>query len=248
MLNAVGTMPQIFQHDPIFTPAPLHVCIDLETVSGDPDDAYRWARDHWSPSDRWKPETIGQRFLEALAKQKERLNLMDGSPVISIGIGTERELRLFHWLDCHVATIGTATVERHANEGSMLLAVRDWLARCDRETVLTGHNVRGFDLRKLRHRMITHGIKPPPCLLDRSQPVFDSMLEWKRYTLNDGDFVGLSEILDALGIPNHKQAISGDMVEELHQVRQFEKLLTYAVLDVVAEYQVFCRLAGIIGK
>jgi hypothetical protein len=228
-------------------PAPLHCCIDIETISCDPVEAEEWARVHWSPAANWKPETIGQRYLDAIAKKKERLALLDKAPILSVCIGTESEIRLFHWCDCSTPNIGTAAIERHPDEGAMLNAVRDWLSRCDSDTILNGHNIKGFDLRKLRNRMMGNGIRPPDCFLERGQRVFDSMLEWSRYTLNDSQFVALSEILDTLHIPNHKASCNGGMVQELYEAKRFDELLTYAVLDVVAEYAVFCRLAGLVG-
>ena len=52
------------------------LALDIETAGGRPEDAEAWMRRQWAPSDKWKPETIGTRYLEMLAKKRERLALL----------------------------------------------------------------------------------------------------------------------------------------------------------------------------
>ncbi|RMF87704.1 MAG: hypothetical protein D6741_20235, partial [Planctomycetota bacterium] len=192
----------------------------------------------------WKAATIGSRFLEAYEKKKERLALLDTAPIISVAIRTEADCRVIHHLPVDETQVAGAALERTDDQEAMLRRVRDYLDQCTPDTVLIGHNIRHFDLPKLRHAMLRHGIRLPQCLVDRDQPLFDTMIEWNRYTLDERPMVSLCEVLDACGLPNHKQLIDGAFVPDLYEQGEHLAILTYAVVDVVAEWTLFLRMTG----
>jgi len=226
---------------------PGYVVLDIETIAGDPSDAEMWMRRAWKPTATWKPETIGSRWLDALEVKKEKLALMDGSPIISVALQTESDRRCIHWLECDEAAINGASLMRVISEAEMLKEVRLLLDMVSPETILAGHNIRGFDLPRLRRAYLKHGLRVPMCLAWRDQPFFDTMREWCRYSVDDRLFVPLSECLDAAGLPNHKAETSGEDVGRLYSERKYKDLLTYAVQDVVAETALFLQMTGQIG-
>ena len=226
---------------------PGYVVLDIETIAGDPSDAEAWMRAAWKPAGNWKPETIGSRWLEALETKKERLALMDGSPIISVALHTDVDRRCLHWLECDESTACGAALQRVEDEQAMLIGVRTCLDSCSPETVLAGHNIRGFDLPRLRRAYMKHGLRVPNCLAWRDQPMYDTMREWSRFSVDDRPFVALGECLTAAGLPNHKDQVSGADVGKLYQDRRYADLLNYAVQDVVAETALFLQMTGQIG-
>lgn len=224
------------------TPPP-YVVIDLETVAGDPVEAEEWMRRAWSPNPTWKPATIGDRFLQAYEKKKEQLALLDSAPIISVAMKTPTDCRLIHHLPCDPVFPGIA-IRRCADEREMLRDVAAHLASLAPETVLIGHNILHFDLPKLRQRMLRCGVPLPVALVDREQPVFDTMREWSRFTLDDRQYIGLSELLEICNIEDYKAILTGAAVPELYREGRYAEILAYATADVLAEWQLFLLMTG----
>ena len=78
------------------------LALDIETAGGRPEDADAWMRTNWSPSDKWKPETIGSRYLEMVVKKRERLALLDASQVIAVSLRTPSETGVIHSMQSHL--------------------------------------------------------------------------------------------------------------------------------------------------
>lgn len=222
---------------------PQYVVLDIETIAGDQSDAEAWMRAAWKPAANWKPETIGSRWLESLSKKQDRLALIDGSPIISVAMRTGHSCTLVHWLES-AESIEGAELIRVENERAMLRTVRDLMDVTDECTALVGHNVKRFDLPRLRRGMVKHGLRIPPCLASTDQPLFDTMDKFSRFTVDDRAFVSLAECLEAFRIPNHKADVTGEDVGRLYAGKQFGTLLRYAVLDVEAEHALFLRMTG----
>lgn len=228
------------------TPPP-YVVIDIETMAGDPVEAEEWMRRVWSPNPTWKPATIGDRFLQAYEKKKEQLALLDSAPIISVAMKTPTDCRILHHLACDPALPGIA-VRRCADEREMLREVAGALGSIGVETVLVGHNLLHFDLPKLRQRMLRLGVPLPVSLVDREQPVFDTMREWSRFTLDDRQYIGLGELLETCGLENFKAILTGSAVPELYRDGRYAEILAYAGADILAEWQVFLLMTGQAAK
>lgn len=225
-----------------------HFCLDIETANGEPTDIERWARLEWSPDPRWKPETIGARYLDAIAKKKEKLALLDTAPIICVSIKTEMDLRCLHCMRAQPATaMGAGVVEGHAGERDMLLALRFVLeTRCNDETLLIGHNIRRFDLPRLRSAFIRNGLRLPPHLATPDQPVFDSMVEYARHFRgsDEGIFISAADLMDNFRITHHKGTVEGSQVPALFAAGNFDEIAAYALLDAAKEYEIFLRMTG----
>ena len=105
----------------------IHFCLDIETANSEPTEAERWMRQAWAPAANWKPATIGERYLEMLAKKKERLALLDTSPIIAVGIKTDRDLRCLHSMRQAEPILEAGLVEGFGTEREMLSALRNLL-------------------------------------------------------------------------------------------------------------------------
>lgn len=229
------------------TPTPW-LALDIETAGGRPEDAESWMRANWAPSPKWKPETIGARYLEMLGKKTERLALLDASPIISVAIRTPLEFGVWHSMQAAPpSTVQGAFVHGFATEREMLSAFRTFLAgRTNEETLLVGHNILHFDLPRLRQAFLRNGLQLPAVLSADGQPAFDTMREFCRRFSADSDsgMIGLDELLKKIGLPSHKDIASGADVPGLFAAGQFETILRYTLLDVATEADVFLRLTG----
>lgn len=113
------------------------------------------------------------------------------------------------------------------------------------ETVLAGHNVKSFDLPKLRRSMLANKVSLPAILVNRDTAVYDTMQMWSRmFSLSGNAFVSLDVVLESLGLPSHKQACDGSRVGELISAGEFDTLIKYSLLDVMAETSAFLAMTG----
>lgn len=220
------------------------IVIDIETKAGKPGDAEEWMRRNWSPSDKWAEETIGKRYKEALEKKRTQLALIDTAEVMVIAV--ERapgEAQLLH-------SFGTAPgiTPGFGSEKEMLQGFAQWLAMVEMQAgpvTWIGHNIRGFDLPKLRLRMVKHGISLPPALAGAHESVFDIMSEFCRhFSTNRVEMISASDVFDSLGIPNHKQEMDGSKLETLIAEGRFAEILAYAKKDVEAESLCWRKMEG----
>lgn len=248
------------------------LALDLETSNARPEDAERELRMKWKPTGSWvwlpegakkrqswrgedvepewsghKAETIGSKYQQALRRHQERLALLDSSPVVIVSMRTPGELRLLHQLEARdPEMVEGALVEGFSDERAMLLALRFLLeSRCDESTTLTGFNIRGFDLPKLRFAYLRNGLRLPAPLAAEGQPLVDTMrLYTSRFSLSESSYIALADVLEALGMPGYKDLIDGSMVPQLVEAGKVDELIRYALLDAVAEADVFLRLTG----
>lgn len=239
-------------------PTYKRLTIDIETENARPEDAEALLRTHWSPTPTWTNETIGKRFKEALEKKLDKLALIDAAPISVVSLKSEAEAIVLHSVYGEdPRQVGSVKVEGFDSVREMLLALRVVLdMHVDEQTVLVGHNVIGFDLRRLRYTFVKNGLRLPRCLADSNQPVFDIMREFgRRFSMGNGEsdgklFVKLDVVLDGLGIQSHKGAIDGSMVPELvRRARAGEQqaldiLVSYAALDALSEEEAYLRMTG----
>lgn len=225
------------------------LCFDVETAAGRPESIEREFRISWAPDKRWEDETVGRRWREAFAKKTEKSALLDVAPIVVIGMRSDLETRCLHWCYEHPLTlVSGAGVEGFASEAAMLTAFRGLVEqRTAPQTTLVGHNL-SFDEKRIRYACLRNGLRPPAPLLTREQPRYDTMTEYcHRYSVNDGKnkiMVSLSEVLEDFGIDSHKDLVDGAMIPELHASGQYDLIIKYCLLDVLAESDLFLRMTG----
>jgi len=225
--------------------APRYVVLDIETVAGCPDDAEAAFLRVFCPNPNWKAATIGERYLDALQQRRERLALLDSSPLITVALATDTDCRILHWLPVESSALYGVPLERYSSERMMLARLRDYLESCSDTTLFVGHNIVGFDLPRLRLRYLTNGLRIPRPLTNTHQPVYDTMLVWTDlFSIEGAKFISLHDCLEIARLPSHKTIVSGADVQRLYDAGEYLTLLLYAILDVLAERALFLCMTG----
>lgn len=237
-----------------------YIVLDIETNEGSPDEVERWMRTCWKPNygigeDGAKrkgshgPEAIGNAYINMFNSKHEKLALMDDAPIACFGIKSNTEMRCLQSLYTHAPRLlGSAMIEGYATEREVLSAGRNLLdAATTPETIIVGHNIKDFDLPHLRHHFLRNGLRPPACLTNRDQPIFDTMDEYCYrfcHTVAKKIMISVGDVLDALGLPNHKEIVTGADIGELIKAGKFDTVIQYNLLDLFSEEDLFLRMTG----
>ncbi len=120
------------------------------------------------------------------------------------------------------------------------------------DTVLAGHNIKGFDLGLLLNRFRRFGIRPPthfPLYEDgrwRGARIYDTM---KNAPAKNGlGFVSMDDVCMAYGMGRGKRMewdgmpMDGSRVAEVYEAGAYEFLLKYCESDVDVNYELFSRM------
>lgn len=230
-------------------PAAKSIVLDIETADA-PAEAVQEEieaadAEGWKAPANWKPETVAAKREEREAKAREKIKdkaaLLDASPIICIGIRSPSAALMFSSMGKgHLDSIpGWDGVIECYSEAVMLEGLQGWLnVIVGPETQLVGHGCRGFDLPKLRHAYIRNRQPLPDCLrpalIGPSQPVTDTMILFKHFSMQhrDDPFVSLETACKSFGIPRPKQIITGAMVPEMYRAGRYAEILTYCAIDV----------------
>lgn len=218
---------------------PSFLVLDLETGDAPAEDIANVIA-AWKAPSNWKPETVEAKKREFAANTIKRAALLDASPILCIGMQTDNARMLFNGMDDSAPEINGWPVVPCGEERGMLMALRAWLdASTSADTLIVGHNIRGFDLPKLRHAYIRHSLRLPQLLMarigsERVAETVDTASLFKAFSMEHRDemFISLDTVAMSLGIPRPKQHISGEDVPRLHKEGQFEAILTYCAVDV----------------
>jgi hypothetical protein len=227
--------------------------LDLETGDA-PEEAIQDVIDAWKPPANLKnPEKIETRRREAFDKIPERAALLDASPILCVAIQTDRTAILFNGMDSREYKCEGWRHNASGTERRMLEDLRVWLdTNTAPDTVLAGHNIRGFDLPKLRNAYLRHKLRLPailaPRILDGDQTaaVVDTAALFKAYSMEHRDDFcpGLDTVAAGLGIPRPKGVISGADVPRLHRAGEFAAILTYCAVDAAATARAYLLMTG----
>ena len=216
------------------------VVLDLETGDA-PAESVATALQSWKPPANVKdPEKIEARRQEAAAKFAERAALLDSSPILCVAIQSDHARVVFNGMDASAPLIDGWPVIPCGDERGLLLALRAWLdAGTSPATTVVGHNLRAFDLPKLRHAFVRHGLKLPailrPKLRDEEQAeTVDTASLFKAFSMEHRDDFcpSLETVAASFGIPRPKQHMSGADCPRLFREGQIQTVLTYCCVDV----------------
>jgi len=238
----------------ISAPAP-YLVMDIETGNA-PAEAIENALNSWQPPKNYKdPEKIEAKRREDFNKIMERGALLDASPILCIAVKTERWKGVFSQLASKEKIEGW-NLWVSENEADMLKAFRVFLEReTNQETMIVGHNVRGFDLPKLRNAYMRHRLKLPELLAitprpDEGPQVVDTAQLFKAFSMEHrNDFCpSISDMAQSLGLPMPKGVISGADVPRLHAEGRFQEILTYCAIDDVTTEAAYLLMTGQSGE
>ncbi len=212
---------------------------DIETGDA-PNQAIADAMAAWKAPSNWKPETVEAKRREAATKIIEKAALLDASPILCVAIQTDRARLIFNGMDTSAPEIDGWPVMPCGDERGLLLALRIWLdTNTTAETVIVGHNIREFDMPKLRHAYVRHSLRLPeilkPRLRDENKAeTADTARLFKAFSMEHRDDFcpSLDVVAASFGIPRPKQHMSGAECPRLFQDGQIATVLTYCAVDV----------------
>ena len=228
--------------------------------------------ENWKPPNTMKKEETIEAAREKFAiEAKQKSSLTDIAPIICLSFqGSNGDMAVFSCMP-KVKDFELPEYELHQfdSEREMLKTYAEYLSDIYEKTVsftLAGHNIRSFDLPKIRNRMIRFGLKIPPVLLPYASGVniYDTMERCKHFgvELNKAHrdtkgFVSFDLLAQALGIDSHKSIMTGGEVPENHEKALLlllesneegfvliKEILTYSMLDAQKEAKAFKLMSG----
>lgn len=227
------------------------ICLDIETANA-PEGAIIEAMAAWRPPGNCtKADTIEQKRQEAEARYREKAALLDASPVICLAMQlSDGPSILFHsfrkqysvpgWLEC-----------ASPDERTMLLVIREYLNAQGGDPSAVGHNIRGFDLPKLRQAFIRHRLRLPKLFRIRAddEPPLKTadtmhMIRFFSMELRDEKFISLDQVAMVLGIEQPKKLVSGSMVPSLYRDERYQEILTYCAIDAATTARAFALMTN----
>lgn len=247
------------------TPAPApsapvlgaqHVGIDIETRKAPQEAIELSARFYKAPWNVKDPEKLKEREATAMAKLEEKSALLDGAPIAVFGIITEGCSVIFHSIKTKkkLESLKNIPAEIYGfkDERQLLGAAREWLdPRSLPNSTLIGHNIRDFDLPKLRGGFVRNRLKLPrilrPEARDDGVTVYDTMRNFLYgfTTEKAGErYITQEEMVARLGLPGHKHRLSGAEIPALIEQGKAEEVLAYNYLDLAEAYAAFLAMTG----
>ena len=233
-----------------------HLCTDIETGNAS-EEAIDMAADLYKPPSNMKDaEKIAAKEAEAIVKIREKSALLDLAPIYVVGMMTESDAVLFHWIKTKkkIDSLKNIPAEVYGfkSERDMLGAVREWVdPRFTPNQVIIGHNIKGFDLPKIRGGFVRNRLVLPkvfqPAARDGGVTVFDTMKEFLYNVTAElaGDrYVSQQEMVARLGIPGHKHRLSGAEIPGMIAQGKAEEVLAYNYLDFAEAYAAFLAMSG----
>jgi DNA polymerase elongation subunit (family B) len=113
-----------------------------------------------------------------------------------------------------------------------------------RTDCIVGHNIFDFDLKFICKRSVIHRVRPSVELSFaryRSQPIFDTMWEWERWSY--GSRVSLDRLAKVLGLASSKAAgVDGSRVYDLFKAGEHRAIRDYCMRDVELTREIYRRL------
>lgn len=233
-----------------------YITLDIETGYATDEEISSQIK-NWEPPKNIKDaDKIDERRAEFKATAKAKSSLTDSSPIVSICFKTNTGVKvLLSGLGTGKATQKPAgwNVMEFSSEAEVLRVFAVMMnSLADEQTRLVGHNILGFDLPKIRNRMVRNGVKLPTCLVPRfgdgekNQPIYDTMKSARYFSqeLSGQIFVSFDALARALGLPIHKHLMDGAMVPLFAEQGRVDEILLYNALDVEAEEAAFLMMTG----
>jgi hypothetical protein len=221
-----------------------YAVIDIETANAPAEEVDRYFEATWKPPSNVKdPAKIKDRRQAAYESAHEKAALLPSAPIIAIGTKSEGELRCLHCMWEHEPLVRmNGLVQGFADEATMLQALYSlFMEKMDAETVLAGFNTKWFDFPRIRLAMARKKMAIPEALLNPDQVVYDNMEKFCRLFSGERDIMAsCPEVSVALGIEPHK--VSGAVVPQLYEAKEFEAVVDKVLLDVLEEEQQFLRM------
>lgn len=227
--------------------------LDIETGDAN-EESILSALGAWKPPSNIKdPDKVEARRLEAMEKIRERAALLDASPILCIAVQTDRTAIVVNGMDKAQHQICGWRYLAAGNERDMLIAIGSWLdLNTDQDTVIVGHNIRNFDLPKLRNAYLRHRLRLPSILVpriidgDQVSSVVDTASLFKAFSMEHRDDFcpSLETMAASMGITRPKGVISGADVPRLHREGRYAEICTYCCIDTACTASAYLLMSG----
>lgn len=246
MFAATAVTPIMLQ------PGAAFIVLDLETGDA-PAEAVAAAIAAWKPPANIKAEDkIDARRQEAAAKLAGKAALLDASPILCVAVQTDQVRLIFNGMDGSAPAIDGWPVLGCHDEKGLLLALRAWLdANASADTALIGHNLRAFDLPKLRGAYVRHSLRLPALLRPQrrdSAPTetVDTAALFKAFSIEHRDDLcpALDTVAAGFGITRPKAYMTGADCPRLHREGQLETILVYCAVDCATTARAYQLMAS----
>lgn len=233
------------------------ITLDIETESASAAEIEMMVA-AWQPKGNVKKqETIDAQCEAYRVKCTEKSALTDAAPIASVAIKTNRGVcEVFSALpDVGLDQVIGFDVIQGDDEKDMLeaLLIRLEELASNKPTIITGHNIKGFDLTKIRNRAGRYKIRLPFALLPYKTQLFDTQQLAKHYStdLADDPMPSFAQVAVAMGMDIHKSDYSGAQVPidaakaralvadgKASEAKELiETILTYNALDADSEHE-----------
>ncbi len=231
-----------------------YIVFDIETGFADQSAIDVMVAKFKPPSNIKDPDKIEVRRNAFAEEAKQKSALTDSAPIMSVAIKSSCGFEsCIHWIDGDDAHEVVYPVFSVRSEYELLSAFSEAMQEVIRpETYLAGHNVIGFDIPKIRNRMIKLGMRLPPFLMpkidyqDKVQPVCDTMTNARYFSqeYSSERFVSFANLADSLGVKHHKERLSGAEIPMMIEQGKAGQVVAYNIDDVIAEEKVLLKMTG----
>lgn len=237
-------------------------CFDVETGNPSPDTMKQLEETYlseWEPPANFKDvEKIESRRQIGLEKFRERAALLDAAPIMMCGLMFEDATFLLHGLKrAKPRWFGNrknaVTLQGFGDERELMMGVSDVLnAKTTPDSIGVGHNIFGFDLRRLRLATVRHGLPLPAALRvvrdddEDRQHFCDTMQLYGRYFGRSNDImISQTVMLEQLGItPLLRDVCTGADVPKLLDSGNVNEVATKLLADLIGVRDAFLKMTG----
>ena len=233
-----------------------HLCLDIENADA-PKEVVDMVAGFYKPPPTYKNAKKIAAHEKASAKKLETKSaLLDGAPISVLGVVTESSATIFHSIHSKKKILSIkdipAEIFYFASERELLGAFREFSdPRYIPSTVIIGHNIKKYDLPKIRVGYVRNRLALPkiftPAALEDGVRVFDTMDSFLRYFTAERagqKFISQEEMVARLGLPGHKNRLSGAEIPGLIAQGKVEEVCAYNYLDCAEAYASYLAMTG----
>lgn len=245
--------------------------VDIETGYASQAEIEKQINDWKPPANIKDAEKIDAKRREFEFSVKVRSSLTDDAPIICMSFETSdgvcAVLSAMPEINLDSPIDGFSLLQ-FRSEKELLKEYSEYLASLLVESgglIIAGHNILGFDLPKIRNRMIRNGLKIPPVLLpyQKGISVYDTMRRAADFGCDlqrdKGAFISFDRLANSLGIDGHKSILSGAEIPANHEKAMqliaggakeaaddlITEIIIYSALDAQKEALAFRLMSGI---